>query len=199
MQPCCGNLSALPSVLSLASVLTCVSWVLQEADPQEELGAQRFTELAGANSEELAELRQAVQSLGGLESHRRVHCFVENLSLEGIVTGFVFKAFKHLLILYFCKNFFVQKCVFERLLRWSNGKESTCQCRGRWFNSCSGMILHPTVPLSLCPTATEPVLQDPGAAAAEPSRCSCRSLGPRACICSKRSPRKERPTHCSED
>lgn len=55
-------MSALPSVLSLASVLTCVSWVLQEADPQEELGAQRFIELAGANSEELAELRQAVQS-----------------------------------------------------------------------------------------------------------------------------------------
>lgn len=31
-------------MLSLASVLTCVSWVLQEADPQEELGAQGFIE-----------------------------------------------------------------------------------------------------------------------------------------------------------
>ena len=112
---------------ALTSVLTCVSWVLQEADPQEELGAQGFIELVGANSKERAELRQAVQSLGGLESHRRVYSFVENLSLEEIVTGFVFKPFEHLLIMNFFKMFFVQKCVVERLLSWSSGKESTCQ------------------------------------------------------------------------
>ena len=74
---------------ALTSVLTCVSWVLWEADPQEELGSQGFTELAGANSKELAELRQAVQRLGGLESRRRVYSFVENLSLEEVVTSWM--------------------------------------------------------------------------------------------------------------
>ena len=41
-----------------------------------------------------------MQHLAGLESHRTIYCFVENLSLERIVTGFVFKAFKHLLIIF---------------------------------------------------------------------------------------------------
>ena len=99
---------------ALTSVLTCVSWVLWEADPQEELGSQGFTELAGANSKELAELRQAVQSLGGLESRRRVYSFVENLSLEEVVTGFVFKPFKYLLIMYFFKMFFLYRNVYLR-------------------------------------------------------------------------------------
>ena len=96
-----------------------------------------------------------MQRLAGLESHRTIYCFVENLSLERIVTGFVFKAFKHLLIIYFSKMFFVQKCVFERLPWWGSGKESACQCRGRRFGSRSGMIPPPTVPPSPCTTAAD--------------------------------------------
>lgn len=61
-------------------------------------------------------------------------------------------------------------------------------------STCSGMILASHGATKPVPsTATEPVLQGSGAAAAEPSRCSCRSLGPRACICNERSPGRRGP------
>ena len=50
-----------------------------------------------------------MESLSEIHNHWRFYCFVENLSLEGIVAGFVFKAFQHILITYFFKMVFAQK------------------------------------------------------------------------------------------
>ena len=50
---------------------------------------------------------------------------------------------------------------------WFSGKESTCQCRRHGFNPWSGKIPHAAEQLSSCATATEPVLQSPGAAPTE--------------------------------
>ena len=51
---------------------------------------------------------------------------------------------------------------------WFSGKESTCQCRGPWFDSWSGEISCFLEQLSLC-TTTEPMLYSPHAATTEAS------------------------------
>ena len=43
-------------------------------------------------------------------------------------------------------------------LPWRSGWESTCQCRGHGFKPWSGKIPHAAEQLSLCATATKPVL-----------------------------------------
>ena len=53
--------------------------------------------------------------------------------------------------------------------RWWIRKESTCQSKRRGFDSWAEKIPHAVEQLSLCATITEPVLQSPGAAAAEPT------------------------------
>ena len=41
---------------------------------------------------------------------------------------------------------------------WLSGKEPTCQCRRHGFNPQFGKIPHVTEQLSLCTSATEPML-----------------------------------------
>ena len=51
--------------------------------------------------------------------------------------------------------------VFKELPWWLSGKESTCQCRGYWFNSWSKKIPHAMGQLSLCATTTGAVCLEP--------------------------------------
>ena len=53
---------------------------------------------------------------------------------------------------------------------WLSGKESPCQCRGHGLDPSSGKISHAGEQLSPYTTATEPVLQSPGASTTEPMR-----------------------------
>ena len=72
-----------------------------------------------------------------------------------------------------------------RLPWWLGGKESACEGRrrkGRGLDPCSGKIPHASEQLSPCNTATEPVLQGPGATTTEPTRRDSCSLTPRESI-----------------
>ena len=51
---------------------------------------------------------------------------------------------------------------------WLSDKESDCQCRRHGFSPWFGKISHAMGQLGLCTTTAEPVLQNLGAAAAEP-------------------------------
>ena len=51
--------------------------------------------------------------------------------------------------------------VFKELPWWLSGKESTCQCRGHWFNPWSRKIPHAMGQLSLCATTPEAVCLEP--------------------------------------
>ena len=51
--------------------------------------------------------------------------------------------------------------VFKELPWWLSGKESTCRCRGHWFNPWSKKIPHAMGQLSLCATTTGAVCLEP--------------------------------------
>ena len=53
------------------------------------------------------------------------------------------------------------------LLCWLSGKESICQCRRYGFDPWVGRIPYTAEELSLCATASEPVLWSPGATRTE--------------------------------
>ena len=91
----------------------------------------------------------------------------------------------------------IQKIPFVRLPWWLSGEESTCQRRRHSFNLWLRKIPRAKEQLNPCTTATELVLQSPGAAITEPTcrkyGCSC-SLEPM--IHSNRSHRNEKPEPC---
>ena len=61
------------------------------------------------------------------------------------------------------------KCKVTRLLFWSSGEESTCQCRGHRFDPWSGKIPHAPGWLSPCTMTAEPELWGLWAAPTEAS------------------------------
>ena len=84
--------------------------------------------------------------------------------------------------------------VFKELPWWLSGKESTCQCRGHWFNPWSRKILRAVQQQHPCTPAAEPahcnhrahVLQLPKPGCLEPA------------LCKKRSHSNEKPVRATE-
>ena len=69
-------------------------------------------------------------------------------------------------VVFFFVFFFFQE-LFQEVLWWLSGKESTFQCRRHGFNPGSGKIPHAMEQLSPCATTVEPVLQSLRAATTE--------------------------------
>ena len=63
-----------------------------------------------------------------------------------------------------------------RLPWWSNGYESTCQCRGHGFNPWSGKISNAMGQLSPCTTTAEPAPQSPHILRAHTSQSPCSAI-----------------------